>query len=235
MSTSSKSLKTADNKGCVIIFIKAPEKGTVKTRLAASLGDVPVLALYKAFVSDLMKMLKKGRYPLQISFYPPDAGAKIEKWLGRSYHLTSQRGDDLGERMMNSFREAFFQGFQSAVLIGSDTPDLPCSIIDEAFLSLKDHDAVIGPSIDGGYYLIGFRRETFLPATFEGIPWSTAEVFWKTTEILCDKQYRVHILPELRDIDTLHDLRIFFDEHKGKDFTESATMKYLLENKGESL
>ncbi len=235
MSTSSKSLKTADNNGCVIFFIKAPEKGTVKTRLAASLGDVPVLGLYKAFVSDLMKMLKKGRYPLQISFYPPDAGTKIEQWLGRSYHLTSQRGNDLGERIVNAFHETFQQGFQSAVLIGSDTPDLPCSIIDEAFLLLRGHDVVIGPSVDGGYYLIGFQKETFLPSALEGIPWSTAQVFQKTTEVLSEKQYQIQILPTLRDIDTIHDLRIFFDEHQGKDFAESATMKYLLKKKGELL
>lgn len=235
MLTSSKSLKTADNSGCVIIFVKAPEKGAVKTRLAASLGDTTVLALYKAFVSDLMEMLKKGKYPLQIFFYPPDAEAKIDEWLGSSYHYAPQRGDDLGERMANAFHETFQQGFQSAVLIGSDTPDLPGSFIDEAFLSLKEHDAVIGPSIDGGYYLIGFRAGTFLPTAFEGIPWSTTEVFRKTTEILSDKEYQIHLLPKLRDIDTIHDLQIFFNEYNGKDFAESETMRYLREKEGELL
>ena len=235
MSTSSKSLKTANNNGCVIIFVRAPEKGAVKTRLAASLGEIPVLGLYKAFVSDLMQMLDKGEYPLLVSFYPPDAEAKINEWLGSPCHLTPQRGDDLGERMMNAFREAFSQGFQTAVLIGSDTPDLPCSFIDEAFLSLRSHDVVIGPSVDGGYYLIGFRGETFLPSTFEGIPWSTAQVFQKTTEVLSEKKYQIKILPMLRDIDTLNDLQIFFVKNINTDFAESATMRYLQEKKGELL
>lgn len=214
------------------MFVKAPESGAVKTRLAASLGEAPVLELYRAFVSDLMEMLKKGEYPLRIFFYPPNAEAEIGKWLGSACHLTPQKGDDLGERMINAFREAFTEGFQSAVLIGSDTPDLPCAFIDEAFLSLNDHEAVIGPSFDGGYYLIGFRRETFHASAFEAVPWSTAEVFRKTTEILSDKQCRVHILQKLRDIDTIHDLRIFYDEHKGRDFAESATIRYLQEKEG---
>ena len=235
MLTLLKSPETVSDTGCVIVFVRAPVKGTVKTRLAASLGDAAVLTLYKAFVNDLMKMLEKREHPLHVAFHPPDASAKIEQWLGRAYRLMPQRGNDLGERMANAFRETFSHGFTSAVLIGSDIPDLPGSFIDEAFLSLRNHDAVIGPAIDGGYYLIGFQRETFLSSVFEGISWSTADVLLKTKEILSEKRYQVHILPKLRDIDTIDDLRVLLHESSSKDFADSATMRYIRKRKGELL
>ena len=216
---------------CVIMFVKSPEQGMVKSRLAATLQEDVVLELYKCFASDTMEMLVQGRYPLIIFFYPPDSRQKIIQWLGNEHMLLAQTGNDLGERMKNAFKAVFSQGISLALLIGSDSPDLPGLIINEALTSLKDHDAVVGPSYDGGYYLIGFRADAFLPQAFDGIPWSTTEVFIHTFNALGKANLRVHILPKWRDIDTFDDLEALFFDSRNTLFAESATMKYMQGNK----
>ena len=116
---------------------------------------------------------------------------------------------DLGERMKNAFMEAFDSGFKRVVLIGSDIPGLTLEFIEEAFTSLKEKDVVIGPSFDGGYYLVGFRDKKFSPQVFKGIPWSTERVFEETMKILEREGLTVHALKPLRDIDKIDDLREF--------------------------
>lgn len=118
-----------------------------------------------------------------------------------------QRGENLGERMENCFTEAFTMNFKRVVLVGSDIPSLPLDFIEEAFVSLKENDVVIGPSLDGGYYLIGFKDKTFSSQVFKGIPWSTEKVFEQTMKILEREGLTVHSLKPLRDIDTIEDLR----------------------------
>jgi len=203
----------------------------VKSRLAADLHEDMVLDLYKCFVSDMMEMLARSGYPVITFFHPPESRQKIIQWLGNGHKLLPQEGDDLGERMKNAFKTVFSQGLKSAILIGSDSPDLPGLIIDRALISLKDHDAVLGPSYDGGYYLIGFRADTFLPRTFDEIPWSTPEVFIKTLDVMEKAGLKVHILPEWRDVDTINDLKALFFESRNPSFAESTTMKYMLCNK----
>ncbi len=213
--------------GRVIFFVKIPERGSVKTRLAASLGSNVAVTLYKAFVSDILDMLKKGGYPLSVAFCPGHKREKAEKWLGSDFHLMPQRGESLGERMKNAFDEVFGADTEKSLIIGSDTPDLPCAFMDEAFLALRENDVVIGPSVDGGYYLIGFRKESFCPALFEGISWSTSDVLNQTLSRCADRNLRVHLLPRLRDIDTFDDLRIYFRENVNADLSGSMTMNYL--------
>jgi rSAM/selenodomain-associated transferase 1 len=118
-----------------------------------------------------------------------------------------QRGEDLGERMKNGFVEAFAMNFKRVVLIGSDIPGLPLEFIEEAFAFIREKDSVIGPSLDGGYYLIGFNDKKFSPGVFEGIPWSTGRVFEGTMKILEREGLTVHTLKPLRDIDEIDDLR----------------------------
>jgi rSAM/selenodomain-associated transferase 1 len=132
----------------------------------------------------------------------------LKNWLGDQYLYMPQTGENLGERMKNGFAEAISMNFKRVVLIGSDIPDLPLGFIEEAFASLREKDAVIGPSLDGGYYLIGFKNETFSPRVFEGIHWSTESVFEKTLRLLEQEGLTVHTLQPLRDIDTVEDLRI---------------------------
>jgi glycosyltransferase A (GT-A) superfamily protein (DUF2064 family) len=113
--------------------------------------------------------------------------------------------------------------------VGSDSPDLADTIINDAF-ELIDCDAVIGPAFDGGYYLIGFKRSTFLPEIFEGIPWSTDIVFESTIEILEKYNYKIHVLPEWRDIDRLNDLAALVDRNRETEFANSRTMSFIWNN-----
>ncbi len=218
------------NKNCLLLFAKYPEKGQVKTRLSAELDEDITVELYRNFVLDLLSMLKELRIQFQICFSPADSQEKFEKWLGTQYSYVPQQGDDLGQRMKNAFTHAFDQGFQRVVIIGSDSPDLPGSLINEAFLYLETHDAVIGPSTDGGYYLIGFNKAAFLPEVFEGIEWSTDTVLRKTLHILEKARLKFHQLPVWRDVDTLNDLRDLVQGSHNKGFSSSRTMSYIHKN-----
>ena len=212
---------------CVIMFVKSPERGLVKSRLAVSLGEEVALDLYKCFVGDLLGMFTRCGYPLSIFFYPPEARQRIVQWLGDKYILFPQTGVNLGERMKNAFQTVFSQGLSTALLIGSDSPDLPKEVINEALISLKDYDSVLGPSYDDGYYLIGFRADTFSPKVFDGILWSTPDVFMQTLSTLKEANLRSHILPKWRDIDTYDDLKTLFSTSLNTPFAESATIKYM--------
>jgi hypothetical protein len=192
---------------CLLFFVKYPEKGKVKSRLAAVIGDDSAVSLYKNLVAQMLSTLKEGTFPLYICFFPKNAQKPIKNWLGREYRYIPQNGKDLGERMRNGFIGGFAMGYKRVVLIGSDIPDLPMKYIEEAFKSLKEMDAVIGPAFDGGYYLIGFNLNTFSPQVFEGIVWGTENVFEETMRKL--KRFRrvVYTLPYQRDIDTAEDLK----------------------------
>jgi rSAM/selenodomain-associated transferase 1 len=193
---------------CLLFFIRYPEKGRIKTRLAASIGDERALKLYKNFLLSILSTLNKGTFLFYLCFYPADALESLRKWLGGDYLYMPQQGMDLGERMKNGFMEAFDSGFKRVVLIGSDIPDLPLEFIEEAFASIREKDCVIGPSLDGGYYLIGFKDTKFSPQVFKGILWSTERVFEETMKILEREELTVHTLKPLRDIDTIDDLGI---------------------------
>ncbi len=212
---------------CIILFVKYPEKGRVKTRLSAVLGDETTRNLYKCFVSDLIGTLEKKRDTFKIAFYPPGSNKKIISWLGPEYSYIPQVGRDLGERMETAFKETFLEGFNEVLVIGSDIPDITPSLIDKALKALKSSDAVIGPCYDGGYYLIGFRKKTFLSDTFKGIQWSTEGVFKDTMGVFIKKGYKVHILPKLRDIDRIEDLIAFYKESKKTRCKYSKTLFYL--------
>jgi rSAM/selenodomain-associated transferase 1 len=192
---------------CLLFFLKNPEKGKVKTRLASALGEEKAVKLYKRFMLEMLSTLNRGTFLFYLCFYPGDSLETLKKWLGEEYLYMAQYGGDLGERMENCFMEAFAMNFKRVVLIGSDIPDLPLEFIEEAFTSLKEKDAVIGPSLDGGYYLIGFNDNKFSPQVFKGIPWSKERVFEETMKILSKEGLTVHTLKPLRDIDTIVDLR----------------------------
>jgi rSAM/selenodomain-associated transferase 1 len=164
--------------------------------------------LYKRFLLEMLSTLNKGTFLFYLCFYPADALEDLRNWLGEEYLYMTQQGEDLGERMKNGFIEAFAMNFKRVVLIGSDIPDLPLEFIEEALASLQEKDVVIGPSLDGGYYLIGFKDKKFSPQAFKGIPWGTERVFEETMKILKHEGLTIHILQPWRDIDTVEDLRI---------------------------
>lgn len=218
------------DKPIVLFFIKAPFKGQVKSRLAAAVGEEAALELYKNFTLDIIDALSASGYPFRIYFHPPYAEDAITTWL-IGHTAAPQEGNDLGERMELAFKNIFSEGFTSSILIGSDIPDLTPAVLHEALESLKKNDAVIGPAADGGYYLIGFNQKSFLPRIFRGIPWSTDTVFRETVDIMHESSLRVHLLPQLMDVDTLEDLKAFFERNRDAGFNKSKTMTYLINNK----
>ena len=183
-----------DKDCCTIVFVRAPEADKVKTRLAQKLNAAYVLDLYKSFTADILAMLVTGKHPVRICYHPAAAGAQTKAWLGDHLDYFSQKGQNLGQRMANAFSQTFAVGYQRVLLIGTDLPDLPATIVAQAFAALKTHAAVIGPSTDGGYYLIGFSADTFTADIFTAIPWGTAQVFEKTINIFKRRHCSVHIL-----------------------------------------
>jgi hypothetical protein len=218
------------DKSIVLLFIKAPFKGRVKSRLAAAVGEEAAFELYKNFILDIIDALSTSGYPFRIYFYPPDAEEAITTWLV-GHPAAPQDGNELGKRMELAFKKIFTEGFTSAILIGSDIPDLTPAVFHEALESLNDNDAVIGPAADGGYYLIGFNKRSFLPRIFRGIPWSTDTVFRETMDILKESSLRVHLVPQWKDVDTLEDLKALFERNRNSGFNESRTMTYLMKNR----
>jgi uncharacterized protein len=214
----------------ILVFVKFPEKGSVKTRLANDLDHGFVQTLYGYFVLDLLETLAKADLPIIVYFYPPESGVAVSGWLGKNYTYAPQKGVDLGERMENAFKNAFADGCSRVIIIGSDLPDMGNALLDDAFNALDLNDAVIGPSYDGGYYLIGFRHDSFLPEVFKGIAWGTDTVLKDTLKILREKKYRAHLLPELRDVDTVEDLKALYERNKDTAFANSRTMKFISDN-----
>jgi uncharacterized protein len=212
---------------CLVMFVRFPGQGPVKLRLAKDLGAEGAKNLYRCFVEDLLEGFSGGCYSFRIAFHPPEKEHEMREMLGGEFSYIPQTGNDLGERMNLAFLRCFSEGARSVVLIGSDIPDLPARIVDEAFRALDENHAVIGPAADGGYYLLGFKRDTFNGNVFPGIPWGTDAVFQKTMEILHEAGTLVHILAMWRDIDRYEDITALIRNSKDTGFTNSKTMLYL--------
>ena len=211
----------------LLLFIRYPEPGRVKTRLAARIGADEAAELYRNFILDILATLEGCGLPLKMCFSPVEKKAALLAWLGPDYAFRPQRGTDLGMRMRRAFEEAFGEGFASGILLGSDVPDLPLYVLKEAIDALQRSDAVIGPAQDGGYYLIGFRRDAFPPDVFGGLPWGTAGVLRDTTARLVAHGCRIHLLPEWQDVDTAEDLEALSKRAQNTDFSRSKTAAFL--------
>jgi len=216
-----------NKKRCLALFVKYPEKGKVKSRLGRSMDEGMIVLLYRAFIEDLIENLAQGDYDFRIAAHPGERIGDFRKEFGNAFSYIPQDGPDLGKRMLNSFNRCFSDGYRSVVVMGSDIPDLPQRIIEEAFQALEKNAAVIGPSHDGGYYLIGFCRESFLPPVFEGIMWGGDGVFKKTVQILERAGLRFHVLPQWRDIDRPEDIAALIKDSGKTGFAGSKTMACL--------
>jgi hypothetical protein len=199
------------NSHLLIMFVKKPEPGQVKSRLAAALGDREAALVYKAITESLFcavaPPLTAACCDMAIAYAPADAGEDIRTWLGPAMQLMPQSGETLGERIRNAFAQGFAQGYTSIVIIGSDCPAVTSDLIIEAVHKLDHHNAVIGPAADGGYYLIGLCRS--VPELFTGIDWSTEQVLKQTIERCAAAGLRHVLLPVLRDIDRVEDLEFY--------------------------
>ncbi|OPY13114.1 MAG: 2-phospho-L-lactate guanylyltransferase [Syntrophus sp. PtaB.Bin001] len=211
----------------ILLFVKYPEPGKVKTRLEPLLDSNCAARLYGCFVLDLLETLIGTGYALRIVYDAPGKREEIARLFGEHYDYRPQEGADLGERMKKAFLSSFAEGVTSVVLLGSDLPDLPGAVLKEAFSALEEFDGVLGPSVDGGYYLVGFRREGFCPSVFDGIPWSTENVFPETMSRFHKARRTVSLLPPGRDLDTPEDLWDFRQRNLDTPFARSRTMTLL--------
>ena len=211
----------------LLLFLKAPEPGRVKTRLARSIGASAACGLYRCFVLDTLAMLRQaGRRPI-LCYTPAHAREALAGWLSDHGPFWPQEGKDLGERMADAFARAFSEGYRRVVLMGTDLPGLPPSVIRKAFEALAHHPAVIGPTLDGGYYLIGFTRDGFCPDCFGGIEWSTPGVFRQTLERMRRAGVACRTLPRWRDIDDGEDLQAFLSRRRGLGRRAPRTLAFL--------
>ncbi|MDX5337718.1 MAG: TIGR04282 family arsenosugar biosynthesis glycosyltransferase [Cyclobacteriaceae bacterium] len=185
----------------LLIFQKNPELGKVKTRLGATIGDERALQIYHQLIEITLSAAIKTPFDILVfysSFVPQDAPSSLI--IGKV-----QNGKDLGQKMKNAFHEVFSSGYQKALIIGTDCPEISESILSQAAQELDKHDLVIGPAEDGGYYLLGMN--TLQMELFEGIEWSTESVLELTLAKAEKIGLRVSLLERLNDIDTEEDLR----------------------------
>ena len=190
----------------LIVFVKEPRPGTVKTRLLPALDPESAAELYRALAEEEIHQTapRGGEYTRLFFYAPPSSPEAMSEWLPGET-LLAQQGADLGARMAAAFEEAFRRGARRAAVIGTDVPWLTRGRVAEAFGALDEHDAVLGPTTDGGYYLLALDRPR--PEVFRGIAWSTASVLASTVERAAGLGLRVQMLGELPDIDTIEDLR----------------------------
>lgn len=190
--------------GRVIVFLKSPRPGLVKTRLAAELDEAAAAAIGVVLVNRTTAALARWEQ-VELRFAPDDAQAEIERWRRSGWSMTPQGPGDLGGRLQRAFSEAFAAGGSPVLVVGTDCPGLTSEDIADAFAALAGSQVVLGPAEDGGYWLIGLRQPA--PELFEGIPWSTDQVF-TTTEARARASGRsVAVLRRQLDVDTLADWR----------------------------
>ena len=188
----------------LIVFLKAPRLGKVKTRLAASIGAEDALAAYRQLVASVLGNVE--RLPnVELRFTPDDARAEIEPLLHSRWSVAPQGGGDLGQRLLRAFEQAQAEGARRVAVIGSDCPAVNAQDILCAWSALAGKDVVLGPTTDGGYWLIAAREP--YPELFTGIPWSTPDVFGATLTRAAEAGLSVEILRTLRDVDTAEDWR----------------------------
>jgi len=208
-------------KKCLIIFAKEPKKGQVKTRLKKALSEGQCLELYKAFLKDIYMMANKVDADLRILAF--EANHRKPEYLRktfRGFSFYQQWGKDLGERMYHAFNFAKRKKATKTIIIGSDTPTLPPQYIRVAFNCLDQDDMVLGPSRDGGYYLIGLKKNH--KDLYENVRWSSTKVLRETIRNAKRLRKKLFLLKPWYDIDEPKDLRRLQKELMDKRNTKSV-------------
>jgi rSAM/selenodomain-associated transferase 1 len=191
----------------VTLMVRVPVPGQVKTRLAAAIGDAAACTLYRAMVGDILADVLASGLPLVLFHDGKEAAALPKQWTQAASRICPQVEGDIGQRMAAAFGHCFDEGFARVILIGSDLPDLDVGVLAIAAVALENHDAVIAPTLDGGYGLIGLQQASFRPELFLGIAWSTDQVLSQTLRPLQRFGLSTSLLAPLRDIDDLADLQ----------------------------
>lgn len=194
------------SKCCYGLMLKFPEPGKVKTRLARSVGETEAALLYQEIAEQVVDETapRRGDYHRVVFFTPGSSKGRFAAWLfGET--LMPQRGRGLGKRMLNVIEDLFAIGADRAVITGGDILKLDRAIISRAFRLLDAHDIVIGPAVDGGYYLIGMKKP--YPRLFARMPWGTSRVFRMTIAAVERFGLTYALLPKRADVDRAGDLR----------------------------
>ena len=198
--------------GHLVLFAKAPRLGRVKRRLACQIGNVPALRFHHQTTAAMLKKLSNPHWRLWLFLTPDDAGGIARVWpQAKGAHRMGQGAGDLGQRMARVFQNL---SPGPIVLIGSDIPDIAPGDIRNAFRALESHDAVFGPSPDGGYWLVGFRRRVLPFHPFRGVRWSSPHALADTLGNL--SHLRVAQLASREDVDTGSDYRRWCQRQKLK-------------------
>lgn len=195
----------------LVIFAKAPIPGEVKTRLCPPLTPDEAATLHGSFVLDMLERTKLAVAKLQLPFHRYLACAPSSELVffkimeeRQGVRLLDQGGEDLGQRMHRTFVDLFAKGYKQVVIVGTDVPTLPLSVYQEAVAMLSRSDIVLGPALDGGYYLIGLKQPT--EKLFTGVPWSTDRVLAVTQQKAETLGLSVGLTAAWRDVDTIADL-----------------------------
>ena len=197
------------NKKVLLYFVKYPEPGRVKTRLARVLGNEEAARNYRELAErnlEILRPLEGSDVSIVVAFDPPEAEREIRSWLSDGPIYLPQKGNGLGERLRLAFERVFDSGAEKGVALGSDTLKLQAEIIERAYRALDDFDLVLGPAKDGGYYLIGLTRP--LPELFQNIPWSTPAVCESTLAVAHRLDLSYFFLEELEDLDGIENCRV---------------------------
>jgi hypothetical protein len=202
-----------NSRNALAVMLKYPVPGRVKTRLTPALTPAEAAALYGCFIKDFFPRAASLECADTFGAYGLVKGAddkeKLVALLGTDTPLIAQEGSNLGERLRNLFAALFQGGYERVVVVGSDSPDLPGEYIEEAFALLGEAELVLGPALDGGYYLIGLK--TLIGGLFDSIEWSTARVLDQTLTRAKDAGAVCRLLKPWHDIDTPEDLRLLKD------------------------
>ncbi|WP_024545463.1 TIGR04282 family arsenosugar biosynthesis glycosyltransferase [Picosynechococcus sp. NKBG15041c] len=191
----------------LIIFTRYPVPGQTKTRLIPALGAAGAADLQRQLTEHTLNTVQTlGNLDISIYF----SGGNVEQmqtWLGDQWHYQRQRGQDLGDRLIHAFQASEDQGYTKTVVIGIDCPGITGEILTAAFCQLDSAAVVLGPAVDGGYYLIGLHQN--IAALFTDMPWGTATVF-QETQTRCQRlNLSLALLPALQDIDYPEDLAVW--------------------------
>jgi uncharacterized protein len=196
--------KTHDN--ALILFARDPILGKVKTRLSPFLEEDVILKLYSCFLQDSLDNIRQvENVDRFVGVAPSNESGFFTGRLGSDFHIFVQEGENLGDKMRKAIQDRFAEGYERVVIIGSDSPSLPSSYIYRAVGS--DKDMVLGPSTDGGYYLIGMRGKVV--EIFKDVTWGTETVLQETCEHLEQNGASLELLPVWYDVDTPEDLKFF--------------------------
>lgn len=200
----------------LIIFGRYPVPGRTKTRLIPALGPAGAAELQRNLTEKTLNTVKSFTSGHGIGVevcFEGGSERKIHRWLGSGMAFSRQKPGDLGVRMRSAFSNAFQRGAERVVLLGTDIPDVTTHHLEQAFNDLKGNDLVLGPSTDGGYWLMGLNYPVDL---FRGINWGTRAVLEQTTAQAKEKNLRVKKLDPLTDVDTMEDLKQMLPEWDGK-------------------